>query len=175
MRKFLLPTSLEVLSLSYDILMKQVGTKEKTGHNDGDVVKYLNSIGLGAGNAYCLAGQYYCFEEASKELNRPNPLYKTGLTKRLIRFAEDHAVPVEFKPAKHDLICWRHHDPDIRGHVERIIDIITPRLVRTVGFNTSNGKIGSQREGDGVFIRVRKIGDLGKMYLNCLIGFEVND
>lgn len=43
----------------------QVGAQEKTGHNDGEVDKYLKSVGLGGtGSPYCAAFVYWCAREA---------------------------------------------------------------------------------------------------------------
>jgi len=66
MKRTILNIKPEILKLSYEILNNQVGTRELTGKNDGDVVKYLKSVGLSSGNPYCMAGQYYCFDMACR-------------------------------------------------------------------------------------------------------------
>lgn len=172
MQKYLLPCPPELLSKSEEILLNQVGTKEATGHNDGDVVKYLSAIGLGAGNAYCLAGQVYCFIEAAKELGIPAiPIPRQGLTKKLIEYAKLKGIEVTPQPKQYDLICWRYPN-NIKGHVERIVKVLGPNKVQTVGFNTSNGLQGSQREGDGVFVRTRYLNKkLGEMDCVALLGW----
>ena len=42
------------------------------------VEKYLKSVGLGRGYAWCMAFVYWCVKEAALELNTVNPLTKTG-------------------------------------------------------------------------------------------------
>lgn len=57
----------------------QLGVTEATGHNDGVAVeKYLASVGLGKGYAWCMAFMYWCFKEAAKKLGVSNPLKQTG-------------------------------------------------------------------------------------------------
>lgn len=57
----------------------QLGVTEATGHNDGVAVeKYLKSVGLGKGYAWCMAFVYWCFKEAAKKLGLENPLLQTG-------------------------------------------------------------------------------------------------
>lgn len=57
----------------------QLGVTELTGHNDGIAVeKYLKSVGLGKGYAWCMAFMYWCFKEAAIKLGVDNPLKETG-------------------------------------------------------------------------------------------------
>lgn len=57
----------------------QLGVTEATGHNDGVAVeKYLASVGLGKGYAWCMSFVYWCFKQAALKLGVPNPLYQTG-------------------------------------------------------------------------------------------------
>lgn len=44
-----------------EIYYSQIGVKEATGRNDGEVVKYLKPWGLGAGNQYCSGFVSWCF------------------------------------------------------------------------------------------------------------------
>jgi surface antigen len=63
-----------------EIAISQIGVEEAPGHkNTGkDVEKYLASVGLGPGYSWCMAFNYWCFNEAAEKLGRKNPLYKTG-------------------------------------------------------------------------------------------------
>lgn len=58
----------------------QLGVMEQPkGSNKGpEVEMYLKSVGLGGGFAWCMAFVYWCVNEASKKMNRPNPLVKTA-------------------------------------------------------------------------------------------------
>jgi hypothetical protein len=171
MTKYILNSKQELVDLSREYLIKQIGVKEATGHNDGDVVKYLNCIGLGKGNAYCLAGQVWCFEQAAKDLNLTNPLPKVAKCSLLWSIVQKKALQVYNKPPEvNDLIIWVDK-ATTKGHTERIIEVLGSTQVVTVGFNTSNGLQGSQREGDGVFKRIRTLGKLATMDFKGLIGF----
>ena len=60
------------------ILKKYVGKREE-GNNAGEMVKgFLKSVGLGAGNPWCMAFVYAIFEEFCKGKGLVTPLYKTG-------------------------------------------------------------------------------------------------
>ena len=54
-------------------------SEEPKGSNSGPVVnQYLKSVGLGKGNAWCMAFVYWCVGKASNMLEVKNPLIKTG-------------------------------------------------------------------------------------------------
>lgn len=143
---------------SLAVAVSQVGVRERTGRNDGPQVEsYLRSVGLGKGHPYCQAAQYWAFQTAAKELQLPMtsiPILRTGSTQR----AFDHAVATGKRsvliPLVGDLITWRASS-GYKGHVERIIEVRSGGWVRTIAFNTSAGKQGSQRDGGGVHIRYR--------------------
>jgi hypothetical protein len=58
----------------------QVGVMEDPpGSNRGQKVEaYQASVGIGAGTYWCAAFLYWCFQQASNNLNRRNPVLKTG-------------------------------------------------------------------------------------------------
>ena len=155
-----------LLDLSREILMKQVGVKE-VGRNDGVMIrKYLKSVGLGKGHPYCMAGQYYCFDEAAKELGVKVPIYKSGSTAKVWNEALKIGSLVEYVPQIDDLIFWRK--TVTTGHVERIIAILDNNEVETVGFNTG----ANVRDGEGVYKRIRHtLNPVGKLRIRGLIGW----
>lgn len=63
-----------------EIAKTQLGVQEiPRGSNAGPAVeKYLKSVGLGKGYAWCEAFVYWCYNEASKDLGVVNPLKKTA-------------------------------------------------------------------------------------------------
>ena len=148
-RKFVVYCPEDALEQSEKVLMSQVGLKEKTGRNDGTHVElYLKSVGLKGRYAYCAAGQYYCFSQASY-----NPLPKTGSVATLWNFAKKQKQ-TPLIPQRHDLIMWLSNKGT--GHVERIIEVLSMGWLKTVGFNTTNST-GNQRDGGGVYIRLRNL------------------
>lgn len=71
------------MTLSQSALKKaqsQIGMQEvpKNSNAGPAVEKYLKSVGLGKGYAWCMAFVYWCVKEACTELVLPNPLTKTG-------------------------------------------------------------------------------------------------
>lgn len=72
------PITLSMRALS--IAKSQLGNSEvPKGSNKGPhIKKYLNSVGLDEGYAWCMAFVYWCVNEASKEMNVPNPIIKTA-------------------------------------------------------------------------------------------------
>jgi hypothetical protein len=156
-----------------NLLLKQVGIKEKTNNNDGEQIEsYLKSVNLTKGQPYCAAGQYWVFNEISKKWNYQNPLYKTGSVNRMFDEFIKYAINVPFFLDIDDLIVWKYKNK-FQGHIERVINVIDEKTVQTVGFNTQSGESGSQRDGGGVYIRKRKIGILGNMYLRGVLGFRM--
>jgi hypothetical protein len=60
--------------------VSQIGVQEipKNSNAGPAVEKYLKSVGLGKGYAWCMAFMYWCAKEAATELNVVNPLKKTA-------------------------------------------------------------------------------------------------
>lgn len=177
--KYIVPADSDLLGISRKIIIEQEGIVEATGNNDGkEIAAYLQSVGLQEGAPYCAAGQYYCFAEAQKQLFEYQckfaeiPIKKTGLANGIFNDAKIRGVQAEYLPAIDDLLTWRKKD-HWSGHIERIIAVDKGGWVITIGFNTSNGKTGSQREGNGVFYRKRNIYlPLSRLLIRGIIGFE---
>lgn len=168
LQRYELPCSNSVQELSLLYAKLQVGVREKTGRNDGkEVEAYLASVGLKKGNPYCQAGQYWCFERASKCFGDKNPLPKTGATSVAWNYAAKEGTKTTIAPVKGDLIYWRKPN-SWQGHVERIKEILKAGWVKTIGFNTSKG-----REGDGVYERKRNYKHfLGRLVVRGFVGFS---
>jgi hypothetical protein len=167
----------EILTVSERYLKSQVGLKEKTGHNDGPhITRYMNAVGLSGsrGYPYCAAGQVWCLWMACKDLNEPYPFSKrSGLANFFYTDAVKHGRLCNTnEPKKHNLVVWKSPKNNT-GHVERIDSVGEKGWVWTVGFNTSNGLLGSQRDGNGVFRVKRNLkSPLGRLRLRGLVGFH---
>lgn len=149
------------------VAREQVGTRELTGHNDGPQVQaYLASVGLGKGNPYCMAGQYWCMAQVTTE----PCILRTGHVRTFWQWALRNGSRGPYKPRVGDWICWGYTKTP-SGHIERIESVQRKGWVRTVGFNTSNGTNGDQRDGGGVFYRLRNVvHPLGRMLTLGVIG-----
>lgn len=165
--KYTIPASLSVLVKSDSVLKTQVGVTEKTGNNDGEVEKYLKFVGLGKGYPYCAAGQLWCFGQVTKQLPYP----KSALALTPFLYAKSKGNLVQYKPEPYDLIIWNTPGTS-NGHIERIVLTGQGGWVTTVGFNTSSGVAGNQRDGGGVYYRKRNLFHvLGRMQIKGLVGW----
>lgn len=63
-----------------EIAVTQLGVQEipKNSNAGPAVEKYLKSVGLGKGYAWCMAFIYWCTKEASIQIAVTNPLFKTA-------------------------------------------------------------------------------------------------
>ncbi|MGA2296010.1 MAG: hypothetical protein ABSG15_00495 [FCB group bacterium] len=172
--KYLLSSSKILLEVSRDTALAQVGTLEKTGNNDGEVEKYQKAVGLKRGDAYCAAGQYWCFLVSADALGLNHneiPIKRTGVANLMFNDAKQRGSKTSYKATMHDLLVWRKRNTN-SGHIERIINAGKAGWVLTVGFNTGSGKPGSAC--DGVYLRKRNIlHPLGRMAVRGLIGFNI--
>lgn len=177
-QRFELNCKKDILLKSNRILLSQIGVIEKSNKNDGEVVKYLNSVGLSSGNPYCAAGQYWCFIQAIINLNLPKVIYettdipipRTGLANSVFNYAEKNGRKTKYNPQIHDLIVWRKPGTSF-GHIERIISTGKAGWVETVGFNTES-LIGNKKV-EGVFKKKRNVFfSLGRLVIRGLVGFR---
>lgn len=171
-KKYILKCDKNLLNKSQQIALSQIGTIEKTNRNDGNVKKYLAAFGLSAGNPYCAAGQYYCFLEASKQLDLPSkaiPIAKSALAQGVYNAAAEQGKLASYMPQPHDLIVWRKGRTS-KGHIERIYEVNKNGWVETIAFNSS--KIINGKKIEGVFMQRRNIKHpLGRLKIKGLVGF----
>lgn len=69
-----------LLAQALKVAASQVGVMERPeGSNGGpEVDAYLKSVGLGTGFYWCAAFVYWCFQQASVKIGKPNPVFKTA-------------------------------------------------------------------------------------------------
>lgn len=166
--KYVLPYDKYLLVQSRKVLISQIGVTEATGKNDGlQVERYLASVGLPKGNPYCQAGQYWCFMQVGKP-----PIPKSALAISSFQYAKKLNDKAAYSPSQDDLIIW-NKPKTVFGHIERIIEVGKAGWVSTVGFNTSSGAKGNQRDGGGVYKRKRNLYHfLGRMQILGLVGWK---
>jgi|GEM_PF-431307 len=157
---------------SLELMASQVGVIEATGKNDGLLVEeYQDSTGLNKGDAWCAALVYWSFSIYTSICN-PNPLDKSGLAIRPFQKARRLGKKTHYSVQKGDLIIWQVKN-SWQGHVGRVWEVGKAGWITTIEGNTNNGKRGSEREGNGVFMRKRNyIHPLGRMGILGLVGFN---
>ena len=142
-----------------EIASKEIGVVEDPpGSNSGPVVnKYLSSVGLEPGYAWCAAFVYWCFGEAAVKLNRANPVTKTagcldhwrktGGYKIISKGAVDNPALIE--PGS---IFIMSRGGGL-GHTG-IVNSVNDGYINTIEGNTNSGL---SAEGGGVYELRRKI------------------
>lgn len=149
-----------------EIALSQNGVREKGGPNCGpEVEAYLAAVGLGKGNAWCMAFVYWCFNKAATELSVKNPLVKTAgvlngwnlatCTKVKAKDAEQN--PAIIKPGYIFIMDYGHG----KGHTGIVVSV-EGGYINTIEGNTNSAL---SREGDGVFQQKRKIKSINKGFL----------
>jgi hypothetical protein len=133
-----------------EIAITQLGVHEDPGNqNKGkEVEKYLKSVGLGPGYAWCMAFVYWCFNEAAERMGRQNPAYKTG------------GVMLQWKQRKEKFRALTTQSGDIFimdygkgvGHTG-IVEKVENDVVHTIEGNTNDE---GSREGYEVCRRIRQ-------------------
>jgi hypothetical protein len=159
--------------LSLEIAKGFNGLREKTGNNDGYWIDRFNkSVSNPRYASYCNAGQYFCFDSANKLNKQIIPVPKSGLANSTFDFAVKHGT--KSKGCKvGDYLIWKFKNR-INGHVERVIEVRSHNMVKTMAFNTSFGS-GTAQNGNGCGYKIRYINNpLGKMFYRGLIGAKYN-
>ena len=146
--------------------------RELTGRNDHpDIDRFLGYLGLPKGLSWCAAYVLYSYKEAADELRMRQPLPRYGRVARLASVCKSNPLKyrwittdevrfgsVRLQPG--DMPMWangRIRSGDFDGHIGLGLQQLSPVKIRTIEGNTSSGNKGSQREGNGVFIRERAI------------------
>ena len=132
------------------IAFDQFGVREipRNSNRGKDVEKYLASVGLGGGYAWCMAYVYWCVSTAAADCGVPNPLYKTGGV--LMQWNQRQNLRVS-RPQQGDIFIM-----DLgkgAGHCG-FVDLAFDDHIYTIEGNTNEA---GSREGDGVYKRRRTI------------------
>lgn len=132
-----------------EIAITQLGVQEipKNSNAGPAVEKYLKSVGLGKGYAWCMAFMYWCTKEASTELGLLNPLFKTA---GVLAMYNKEKFLVVINPEPGDLFIMDFGKG--QGHTG-IVEKVEKNLIHTIEGNTNDE---GSREGYEVCRRQRK-------------------
>ena len=129
-----------------------IGEKEDEGVNRSALIDAINKwFGLPMGMPYCISALLWCLDQYCKENG-----ISTSLPKRASVVGFFHCVPeslIHDTPEDGDIVCWEFGNKGI-GHAGLVTEVIDKDTMRTVEFNTSDGK-GINRDGDGCYERIR--------------------
>ena len=181
--KYVIEADREVVCKSFDIITKQVGNIEKKSNWGHPFQDYLASVGIYFPAPYCMSGIYYCYSEASKITGLRNPLMRTGGVLKQWNYFISSGEKVEALPEKYDLLFWQNYarmngklKAKTTGHIEIIEKVGKKGWVETIGFNTSSGLSGSQRDGGGVHRRNRHLyNPISLLFTKGLGGYKYKD
>lgn len=134
-----------------------VGTQELTGQNDGpEVERFLESVGLQAGNPYCAAFISYVLDE-TPDIDKPT--IRSGLASHFITdqsIDSKHVLRGVQKIDPGSIVIWQRGNT-IYGHAGFVEEQESTNKFATIEANTSSGVYGNQADGDGVWRRSRSI------------------
>lgn len=163
------PTTSKLLNTAVEIAKSQLGVREVGGNNYGpQVKKYLASVGLDQGNPWCMAFAYWCFNEAATQINKANPLIKTGSTRKQwddatckkIKVVDAIDNPALIKPGF--IFIYKTSLGSYTGHTG-IVTRVENLYIHTIEGNTDSGQTS---EGDGVYEVKRKINTINLGFLD---------
>lgn len=147
--KYVLPCRADVLCLSKEIAISQIGVRELTGRNDGPRIReYQLSTNSALYSPYCASGQVWCFQTACDSLKisrKEIPIKKTALANGVFNDAQARGKRVAYIPEVNDLIDYKTIGK-WTGHIERCITVGKAGWIICVGFNTGS----NPREGGSV-------------------------
>ncbi len=133
------------------IYKSQLGVREKTGRNDGkDVEKYLASVNLGKGYAWCAAFVHWCLAEAGVK-NSITAWAPTAHNKKNIAYFKG-----KFKkePQQADVITLYYANKGRIGHTGFFDHMQSKNMTANYEGNTNRG---NSNEGDGVYLTFRPV------------------
>lgn len=166
-------------SLAVDSAYTYLYLREKTGNNDApEIDKFLAYLGLPPKLSWCAAFGIYNYKLAADRLGVKQPLPRMGRVSMLYQTCQKNPYKYEIITAKRaaldiktpkrgDLVCWSSGkvagNTNWAGHLELYIKKIDNAYFQSIGGNTGPGAKGSQREGNGVYVRTRNLG-IGKRF-----------
>jgi len=148
----------EKMKALVDIALSQVGVQEHGGNNDGRVVRmYQDVIGKPEKEPWCVSFIQWCVREIEEKYQIKTVLFPTE-SSQLLWHKTPKIARVEI-PEPGCIVVWTKFKGDTPlsiGHVGIVKEILPNGWMLTVEGNTSPGD-GIQREGDGVFLKRRKV------------------
>lgn len=130
------------------VSITQLGFEEipKNSNAGPAVEKYLKSVGLGKGYAWCMAFVYWCTKEASIQLGITNPLAKTAGVLAMLNFKKELVVK---EPQPGDIFIMDFGKG--QGHTG-LVEKVEENIIHTIEGNTNDD---GSREGYKVCRRKR--------------------
>jgi hypothetical protein len=137
-----------------EVYISQVGVGELTGHNDGpDVEKYLKSVGLKKGYAWCAAYVKWCYDQAKIKTTMNGAAASAHNNNNLVLFKHKFIKD----PEAGDAFTLWYSNLNRIGHTGFFHKKVNSSIFESYEGNTGEGSaidVGT-REGDGVYHKYR--------------------
>lgn len=157
-----------------------IGIKEGPKDNSGQMVERFQKAvdGKAVGEPWCMSFAQFCIKAVDElcerteipSLSDRSPLIKTEHCMTLWNKTPAHLR--SNKPKAGYLVIWQkrnqHGRPTSQGHVGIVTEVINATTFRTVEGNTGGGH-GVNRDGDGVFPKLRSVNGAGSMFVKGFI------
>lgn len=124
---------------------------EKLMKDSGNPTKWI------PGEPYCIAALGSCFALAAKELGKNLPIQFWKGTRIFYDMASKKSF-VSQKPEVGDVVIFSV-GTQTNGHAGIVVGVTPDEGITTIEFNTSNTIKGSQRNGEGVYMKFRRFRD----------------
>lgn len=140
-----------------DTALTYVGVTEATGNNDGpEITKFLNSVGLNSGYAWCAAFVSYNLN-VSEGIENPKIRSARARDFKVKQRIDAERVLMGIDTIHPGYIVGWEKGNTVFGHLGFVTHKWVGKYGKTVEGNTSPGIHGSQRDGEGVYLRERGI------------------
>ena len=160
-----------------DTMLRYTLVRETHGYNRSPEIDLMNrTAGVPVGSSWCMASVYTSYAKAARALGIRNPLKRTASCSQQLAYAKSIGSGLRVTPiskligsstlrlARGAVMIMKSgggSDRDIGrlwpGHTGLYLNQDRSGLVRTVEGNTSSGSRGSQRDGSGQFVRLRRL------------------
>lgn len=138
-----------------DTLLSYVGTTERGDNRGPAVERFLAHVGLGPGYAYCAAAVSYCLDAPPDSMRPILPKVRSATAQDFesgISVDADVAIKMGLVPQGWIHVYQKGEGP--YGH-NGFVQHWRGQCGRTVEANTSRGRYGNQRDGQGIWERRR--------------------
>lgn len=150
-----------LVARTLEIAITQIGVRER-GRNKGPEVEiYQRAVpGCGPGDPYCACFVFWCFSQAAFELGVDNPCPRTSGALRMMRMSQiGYHVDIP-EPGCLFFLDSKGNDGVGAGHVGFVESIAGDSGLVTIEANTNPRAPGLARDGDGVYRRTRRRGEV---------------
>jgi hypothetical protein len=173
----LIPLTLDKQSLLVHEARRWLDFTEQGGENKGQIVEMFQKAvdGKAWGEPWCMSFVQFCLDQVDKTaraLTFDSRNYAIASLDSHVLYKTEHCATCWNKtnkvarresPSPGDVVIWKSRFGS-NGHTGIVVNVFSDGSFETIEGNTSPGITGSQRDGDGVFLKKRS-GGIGSLKL----------